>query len=235
MTEIFTNADPQELAKFAELSHAWWNPQGELKTLHEINPLRLQFIQQHVNLRDQKLVDVGCGGGILSEACARAGAIVNGVDLEARAIAAAKIHSEQMGLNIHYFNSSVEQFADNHSENFSVLTCMELLEHVPNPAHLIAQCARLALPGAKLFFSTINRSPKAYLQAVLGAEYILRLLPKGTHDYAKFIQPAELAAYARKSGLNLMASAGIQYHPLSRNYSLTDSLGVNYMMCFEKC
>lgn len=229
MSEI--NLDPQEIAKFARLSATWWDPAGESKPLHEINPLRLEYIQQHSRLEGAKVLDVGCGGGILSESLAKQGAEVVGIDMSQEVLTIARSHSVQdpQTADISYQLCTAEDMAAEHPGEFDVVTCMELLEHVPDPTSVIQACAKLVKPGGQVFFSTINRNPKAYLFAVVGAEYLLRLLPTGTHDYAKFIRPAELADWARQNHLMLQELKGITYNPLQRSYRLTSGISVNYM------
>jgi 2-polyprenyl-6-hydroxyphenyl methylase/3-demethylubiquinone-9 3-methyltransferase len=228
------NRDEQEIHKFDQLGHHWWDLEGPLKPLHQINPLRLQFILQHTTLPQKKVLDVGCGGGILSESLAKNGAQVTGIDLSAKAIAAAQQHAQNQNLIVHYQVSSVEALAEQMPEQFDVITCMELLEHVPDPLSVVQACAQLLKPGGKLFFSTINRNLKAYLGAIIGAEYILGLLPRGTHDYKKFIRPAELASWARAAHLQLLDSQGLGYHLLNSKYYLTPRTGINYFMCLQK-
>lgn len=228
------NADPTEIAKFDALAHDWWNPSGYFKPLHDINPLRLSFIQQHVAINQKSIVDIGCGGGILTESLAKLGGKVTGIDLGAKALVIARQHAESENLKINYQQTDAQTFAKQHSEQFDIITCMELLEHVPDPVAVVAACAQLTKPGGYLFFSTINRNPKAYLYAVLGAEYLLKLLPKGTHDYKKFIRPSELDAWARQVGLHTEALAGMTYHLLTRQYQLTKNIDVNYLVCCQK-
>jgi 2-polyprenyl-6-hydroxyphenyl methylase / 3-demethylubiquinone-9 3-methyltransferase len=224
------NADPAELEKFSSLAHRWWDPEGEFRPLHDINPLRLDWIDRHAALSGKAVLDVGCGGGILAEGMARRGATVTGIDLSDKALKVAELHLHQSGLKISYQSVSAEDFAGRHAGAFDVVTCMELLEHVPEPASMVAACARLARPGGRVFFSTINRNPKSYLFAVLGAEYLLRLLPKGTHDYARFIKPSELARWCRASGLRAEELTGMTYHPLTRVYRLGGDCDVNYLL-----
>ena len=228
------NIDHEEVNKFENLAEEWWNPTGKLKTLHDINPLRLSYVQNHATLSGQQLLDVGCGGGIFAEGLAKAGAKVTGIDLSAGALEAARHHAQINGLIMEYVQTTVESFATQHPARFDIVTCMELLEHVPDPASVIRACATLVKPGGKLFFSTINRNPKAYLYAILGAEYLLRMLPQGTHDYAKFIRPSELAAWAREAGLTVNEFKGLGYNLLTQEYSLTDDISVNYLVCVEK-
>lgn len=224
------NADPIELKKFSDLAHRWWDVTSEFRPLHEINPLRLEWINAQVPLNGKTVVDIGCGGGILAESMAKKGAVVLGIDLSEKALKVADLHSLETGINIRYELVSAEALAAREGARFDVVTCMEMLEHVPDPAAVIAACAALVKPGGHVFFSTINRNPKAYLLAVLGAEYLLRLLPRGTHDYEKFIKPAELAQYARNAGLSVDGIKGMTYNPLTRIYSLCRDTDVNYLV-----
>lgn len=228
------NVDPTEISKFSELAARWWDPESELKTLHQINPLRLGYVERWTPLGGQRALDVGCGGGLLSEAMAARGAEVMGIDLSAAALQVARLHLRESGLEVRYERLSVEQLALSMPESFDVLTCMELLEHVPDPASVIRACASLLRPGGRAFFSTLNRNPKSYLFAIIGAEYLLGLLPKGTHDYAKFIRPSELDVCIRASGLQLLDITGMNYDPFTRDYSLGRDVDVNYMVCCEK-
>ena len=224
------NADPAEIEKFGRLAHRWWDPAGEFKPLHEINPLRLDWIAGHARLDESAVLDVGCGGGILAEAMARRGAAVTGIDLSDKALKVAELHLHESNLKVTYEKASTEDFAARHAAQFDLVTCMELLEHVPEPASMVAACARLVRPGGQVFFSTINRNPKSYLFAVIGAEYILGLLPKGTHDYARFIRPSELARWSRDSGLNPLELAGMTYNPITGRYRLGTDCSVNYLL-----
>jgi 2-polyprenyl-6-hydroxyphenyl methylase/3-demethylubiquinone-9 3-methyltransferase len=224
------NADPRELEKFSALAHRWWDPNSEFKPLHQINPLRLDWIDRLAPLAGRSALDVGCGGGILAEAMARRGARVKGIDLSHKALTVARLHSLESGIPTDYEEVSAEDLAARSAEAYDVVTCMELLEHVPDPGSTVRACARLARPLGHVFFSTINRNPKSYLFAVIGAEYVLGLLPKGTHDYAKFIKPSELARHCRDAGLSVREVTGMTYNPLSRVYSLGDDAGVNYLM-----
>jgi len=224
------NADTLELQKFGELAHKWWDKNSEFKPLHEINPLRLAYIESSVELQGKRVLDVGCGGGILSESMFLKGADVTGIDLGEKALSVAKLHQLESGTKVNYQLISVEQMAIEQPSGFDVVTCMEMLEHVPDPASVVEACARLVRPGGSVFFSTLNRNPKAYLFAVLGAEYILHLLPKGTHDYAKFIKPSELSAWVRSSGLEVADLRGMSYHPMTQVYRLGDDVSVNYLM-----
>lgn len=223
------NYDPQELAKFAALSSHWWDTAGELKTLHQINPLRIGYITEKVNLTGKNIIDIGCGGGILSESMAKNGGVVTGVDMNKSVISVAKLHQHESGTNVEYLHTSAEDIATLRPQHYDVVTCLELLEHVPNPASVVNACAALVKPGGHLFFSTINRNPKAYLFAILGAEYILKLLPKNTHDYAKFIRPSELAEWAKASTLAARELKGLSYNPLTEQFSLSDDISVNYL------
>jgi len=226
-----TNVDPAELAKFNELAHRWWDPEGEFRPLHQINPLRLQWIAERAPLQGSTALDVGCGGGILAEAMAQRGASVTGIDLGEKALRIAALHQLESGVQVRYESASAEEFAAAHGSEFDVVTCMELLEHVPEPASTVAACARLVKPGGRVIFSTINRNPKAYLFAVIGAEYVLKLLPKGTHDYARFIKPSELTRWCREAGLQPLEMTGLTYQPLTRKYRLGADCDVNYMLC----
>lgn len=228
------NLDSTEINKFTNLASLWWDPNGPCKPLHELNPHRLAFIERYTKLARQKALDVGCGGGILTESLAKAGAQATGIDMGAEVLQVARLHSLENNLNIHYAQIPVETFALEHAGEFNVVTCMEMLEHVPDPASVVNACAALAAPGGYVFFSTLNRNPMAYLQAVIGAEYILGLLPRGTHDYAKFIQPAELAAWLREANLKLIDMSGLTYNPLARRYRLTSNTQVNYLMCAQR-
>lgn len=224
------NADPQELDKFSQLAHRWWDPQSEFRPLHEINPLRLAWIDRHAGLAGKKALDIGCGGGILSESLAQCGASVTGIDLSEKALGVAKLHLLESGRTVDYRLISAEELAQQMPGAFDVVTCMEMLEHVPDPASTIAACAALVKPGGHVFFSTLNRNPKSYLLAVVGAEYILGLLPKGTHDYARFIKPSELSRWAKSAGLEPDELIGMTYNPLSRKYRLCGNTDVNYLV-----
>ena len=221
------NVDPAELEKFSSLAHRWWDPAGEFRPLHDINPLRLEWIASHAELAGAAVLDVGCGGGILAEAMARRGARVTGIDLSEKALRVAQLHLHESKLDIRYQESSVEDYAG----EFDLVTCMELLEHVPQPASMVAACARLVRPGGRVFFSTINRNPKSYLFAVVGAEYVLGLLPKGTHDYMRFIKPSELLRWSRAAGLRVEEMTGMSYNPITRRYRLGSDCDVNYLVC----
>jgi len=230
MLTPMTNADPAELEKFGQLAHRWWDPQGEFRPLHEINPLRLGWIEARAPLAGRSVLDVGCGGGILAEAMARGGARVAGIDLSEKPLRVAQLHLLESRLEIDYRAASAEDLARERPASFDVVTCMELLEHVPDPSSTVAACAALARPGGHVFFSTINRNPKAYLFAVIGAEYVLKLLPKGTHDYQRFIRPSELARWCRDAGLRTAGIAGMAYNPLTRQYRLGTDCDVNYLV-----
>lgn len=228
------NADQAELNKFSEIAHHWWDPTTEFKPLHDINPLRLNWINQHASIAGKRVVDVGCGGGILSESMARLGATVTGIDLSGKALKVAMLHALEAQVPVTYREISAEGLAEEQAAGFDVVTCMEMLEHVPDPASIVTACAQMVKPGGMVFFSTLNRRPKAYLHAVLGAEYVLGLLPKGTHDYLKFIRPAELANFARQAGLELIQFRGMGYKLLSDTYELNDDTSVNYLLCCRK-
>ena len=221
------NVDQAEIDKFSALAHRWWDPEGEFRPLHEINPLRLDWIAGHAALEGASVLDVGCGGGILTEAMARRGAKVTGIDMSDKALRVAELHLQESGLDVRYQKAEVEQLAG----EFDVVTCMELLEHVPEPAGMVAACARLVRPGGRAFFSTINRNPKSYLFAVVGAEYVLGLLPKGTHDYQRFIKPSELSRWTRDAGLRSVEMIGMTYNPITRRYRLGSDCDVNYLLC----
>jgi 2-polyprenyl-6-hydroxyphenyl methylase / 3-demethylubiquinone-9 3-methyltransferase len=228
------NADEQELAKFSELAHRWWDKTSEFKPLHEINPLRLDWINRSVALPGKRVLDVGCGGGILAESMAHLGATVSGIDLSEKALSVARLHLFESRLTVDYQKSAVEDFALARPESFDVVTCMEMLEHVPDPASVVKACAALLKPGGSLFLSTLNRQLKSYLLAVVGAEYVLNMLPRGTHDYEKFIKPSELARFARDANLQVDELTGMSYDPLSRQYSLGANTDVNYLMKVSK-
>ena len=231
-----SNVDAQELAKFSELAHKWWDPQSEFRPLHQINPLRLEWIDSQAALANKTVLDVGCGGGILAESMARRGATqVLGIDLAARPLGVARLHALEAGVeNLEYREIATETLAAEKPGAFDVVTCMEMLEHVPDPAAVVRACATLAKPGGWLFFSTLNRNPKSFLFAIIGAEYLLRLLPKGTHEYARFIRPSELARWARDAGLALQGSRGMEYNPLTQRYWLSDDTSVNYLLACRK-
>jgi 2-polyprenyl-6-hydroxyphenyl methylase / 3-demethylubiquinone-9 3-methyltransferase len=224
------NVDTSELNKFAELAHKWWDKTSEFKPLHDINPLRLNYIDKAVSLSGKTALDVGCGGGILSESMAILGAKVTGIDLGEKALKVAKLHSLESGVAVDYQLVSVEELAEKYPASFDIVTCLEMLEHVPDPASVVAACAKLVKPNGHVFFSTINRNPKSYLFAVIGAEYVLNMLPRGTHDYEKFIKPSELASWTRSAGLSLQHQIGMSYNPITKHYWMCDDVSVNYMM-----
>ena len=224
------NADPQELQKFSALAHRWWDPNSEFRPLHEINPLRLQWIDRLAGLAGSRVLDVGCGGGILSEAMADRGAEVLGIDLSDKALKVAQLHLLESGRRVAYRKVPVETLAHEQPGSFDVVTCMEVLEHVPDPASQVQACAHLLKPGGHAFFATINRNPKSFLFAIVGAEYVLRLLPRGTHEYARLIKPSELAAMCRRAGLTVDALSGMTYNPITRIYALSSDTGVNYLL-----
>ncbi|BAL94735.1 bifunctional 2-polyprenyl-6-hydroxyphenol methylase/3-demethylubiquinol 3-O-methyltransferase UbiG [Rubrivivax gelatinosus] len=229
------NADAQELAKFSDLAHRWWDPESEFRPLHEINPLRLDWIDSLAGLRGKTVLDVGCGGGVLSESMARRAAHVTGIDLSTKALGVARLHAlESEVMNLEYREIATEALAAERPASFDVVTCMEMLEHVPDPASVIEACARLAKPGGWVFFSTLNRNPKAFLFAIVGAEYVLKMLPRGTHEYERFIRPSELARWCRDAGLSPAGSRGLQYNPLTKRYWLSDDTSVNYLVATRK-
>lgn len=228
------NADPAEIQKFSDLAHRWWDPNSEFRPLHEINPLRLEWINQRIPLAGKNVIDVGCGGGILAESMAKKGAIVTGIDLSEKALKVADLHGLESGISVRYKNIPAEEMAEAEAGQFDVVTCMEMLEHVPDPSSIIRACTKLLKPGGHVFFSTLNRNVKSYLFAIIGAEYVLQLLPKGTHDYAKFITPAELSQDVRNAGLELNAMKGLSYNPLTKIYSLNNDTSVNYMIACTK-
>ena len=224
------NVDPQEVAKFSDLAHRWWDPSSEFKPLHEINPLRLGWIDHLAPISARKVLDVGCGGGILAEAMAQRGGKVKGIDLSERALKVAALHQLESKVAVDYEKIPAEELAAREPGQYDIVTCMELLEHVPDPASTVAACAALARPGGHLFFSTINRNPKSYLFAIIGAEYILRMLPRGTHDYARFIKPSELAQFCRTAGLEIRDITGMTYNPITKVYALGPDSDVNYIV-----
>lgn len=228
------NVDDAEIAKFDALASRWWDPAGEFRPLHAINPLRLDYIRQRATLKGSRVLDIGCGGGILAESMAVNGATVTGIDMAKGPLTVARLHQAESGTNVDYQQSTAESFASEHASDFDVVTCLEMLEHVPEPMKVVASCAKLARPGGHVFLSTINRNPKSFLFAIVGAEYLLRLLPAGTHEYEKFIRPSELESWARHAGLALLSSIGLHYNPLTREYSLGDNLDVNFMMHFRR-
>ena len=230
MMDTDVNVEAAELNKFSDLAHKWWDKTSEFKPLHDINPLRLNYIDKAVSLKGKTVLDVGCGGGILSESMAEKGAQVTGIDLGEKSLKVAVLHSLDSGVAVDYQLISVEELAEKSPASFDVVTCLEMLEHVPNPASVVQACAKLVKPGGQVFFSTINRNPKAYLFAVIGAEYILNMLPRGTHDYTKFIKPSELAGWMRLAGLQLQHQIGMSYNPITQHYWLGSDVSVNYMM-----
>ncbi|MES9899896.1 MAG: bifunctional 2-polyprenyl-6-hydroxyphenol methylase/3-demethylubiquinol 3-O-methyltransferase UbiG [Sedimenticola sp.] len=235
MSEQTLNVDQAEISKFEELAARWWDPHSEFKPLHEINPLRLQYIDDIAGLKGKRVLDVGCGGGILSESMAAAGAEVTGIDMGEAPLEVARLHLLESGLEADYRRIPVEQLADEQPESFDVVTCMEMLEHVPDPSSIVKACSRLCKPGGNIFFSTLNRNPKSYLFAIIGAEYLLQLLPKGTHDYSKFIRPSELDGWIRAAGLESTDMKGLIYNPLTGNYRLDPrDVDVNYMVSCSK-
>lgn len=225
-----TNSDPVEVRKFSNLAHRWWDPASEFKPLHEINPLRLDWIDAHCSLAGKQVLDVGCGGGLLTEGMAQRGATVSGIDLSDKALGVARLHLYESGLEIDYQLISAEAHAEKHPASFDVVTCMEMLEHVPDPASTVRACAQLVKPGGDVFFSTLNRKFKAYLLAIIGAEYVLNMLPRGTHEYSKFIKPSELARYCRDAGLEISTLTGMSYNPITKVYSLGPDADVNYLV-----
>jgi len=227
------NVDPAEVAKFDALASRWWDPDGEFRSLHEINPLRLDWIRQHAQLSGRTIVDIGCGGGILAESMANAGATVTGIDMAEGPLAVAKLHQHESGAQVDYRQATAEELASEAAESFDIVTCLEMLEHVPDPSLVIRSCAEMVKPGGHVFFSTINRNPKSFAFAIVGAEYVLKLLPAGTHEYEKFIRPSELESWARQAGLCLKDSIGMHYNPITKEYSLGENLDVNYLMYFQ--
>jgi len=231
-----TNVDPNEIRKFEELASRWWDKNSEFKPLHDINPLRANWIDNIAPVAEKKVLDVGCGGGILSEALAQRGADVTGIDMGDAPLGVAKLHQLESGLSINYQKSTAEDFAKEHENSFDIVTCLEMLEHVPDPSSVINACAKMVKPGGTVFFSTINRNPKAFLLAIVGAEYVLRMLPRGTHEYAKFIRPSELANWVREADLQVNQMTGLLYNPLTKSYKLSASdVDVNYMISTQKC
>jgi len=225
-----TNVDPHEIDKFEQLASRWWDPQSEFKPLHEINPLRLDYIDQRASLKGKKVIDIGCGGGILSESMAVLGAQVTGIDMGEAPLSVARLHGLESGVNVDYQQVTAEQHADKHAGKYDVVTCMEMLEHVPDPASIVQACATLVKPGGHVFMSTINRNPKSYMFAIVGAEYILKMLPKGTHDYKKFIRPSELAQWLRVSELDMQDLSGMSYNPFTQQYKIGKDVSVNYLL-----
>jgi 2-polyprenyl-6-hydroxyphenyl methylase / 3-demethylubiquinone-9 3-methyltransferase len=234
MNQSSANIDPNEIAKFEALASRWWDTSSEFKPLHEINPLRLSFILQYTELKGKSVIDIGCGGGILAESLARSEATVTAIDMGEAPLQVAKLHLLESQLEVDYQQATAEDFADKHAGKFDVVTCMEMLEHVPDPASVIDACSRLLKPNGLAFFSTINRNPRSYAFAIIGAEYVLRLLPTGTHDYDKFIKPSELGQWARQTGLNMTNLAGITYNPFNKAYSLSKDVDINYLVCTRK-
>ncbi|HRM81988.1 MAG TPA: bifunctional 2-polyprenyl-6-hydroxyphenol methylase/3-demethylubiquinol 3-O-methyltransferase UbiG [Acidovorax temperans] len=229
------NADPAELAKFSDLAHHWWDPESEFKPLHQINPLRLDWIHALADLNRKRVLDVGCGGGILADSMARKGADVTGIDLASKSLRVAQLHALETGTpNIQYREVSVEALAQEQPASFDVVTCMEMLEHVPDPGSVVRACAELVKPDGWVFFSTLHRSAKAFMLAIVGAEYVLNMLPRGTHEYAKMIRPSELAASCREAGLDLVGTKGMEYNPITQRYALTTDTSVNYMLAARK-
>jgi 2-polyprenyl-6-hydroxyphenyl methylase/3-demethylubiquinone-9 3-methyltransferase len=229
------NVDAGEIAKFERMANRWWDPQGDFKPLHQMNPVRANYIDLKAKVAEKTLLDIGCGGGLLTEAMAQRGAVVTGIDMGEAPLEVARLHAESSGLTIDYRRITAEQMAAESPAHFDVVTCLEMLEHVPDPAQVIRACFTLVKPGGHVFFSTLNRTPKAYLMAVLGAEYVLRWLPRGTHDYKKFIRPSELAAWSRQAGLQVRDLAGIVYNPLSQSFrTVTGDVDVNYIMHLQK-
>lgn len=233
-TTTHDNVDPAELAKFDSLAARWWDTEGDFHSLHEINPLRLDWIRQYIKLAGTKVVDIGCGGGILAESMVAADAVVTGIDMAEGPLAVARLHQHESGAEVDYRRSTAEELAASEPATYDAVTCLEMLEHVPDPSQVIRSCAELVKPGGHVFLSTINRNPKSFLFAIVGAEYILRLLPSGTHEYEKFIRPSELESWARDAGLQLKASIGMLYNPLTKEYSLGPNLDVNYLMYFQR-
>lgn len=234
MSETEQNIDAAEVAKFDALASRWWDADGEFRPLHEINPLRLDWIRQHADLSARKILDIGCGGGILAESMAQCGALVTGIDMAEGPLAVARLHQIESGTEVDYRQSTAEDTAAAEAGQYDVVTCLEMLEHVPSPAQIVASVHTLLRPGGDAFFSTINRNPKSFMMAIVGAEYVLKLLPAGTHNYEKFIRPSELDEWARRSGLELNASIGMHYNALTREYSLGPGLDVNYLMHYRR-
>lgn len=232
MSHSHANIDIREISKFDALASRWWDPTGEFRTLHHINPLRLAYIDSRAGLKNKHVLDIGCGGGLLAEAMARCGAEVTGIDMAEAPLQVARLHLKESGLKVHYQQIAAEALAETVPAHFDAVTCMEMLEHVPEPAAIVQACAALVKPGGHVFFSTLNRNAKSFMLAILGAEYLLRLIPRGTHEYAKFIRPSELAQWARHAGLELRGNTGLHYHPLTRNYRLGGNVDVNYFMHF---
>ncbi len=234
MTIDHANVDPAELAKFGALAARWWDPKSEFKPLHDINPLRLNYIDRHVGLAGKRVIDIGCGGGILAESMAAIGAVVTGIDLSEKPLQVAKLHLLETGRTVDYRLVAAEDIAQEQPGQFDCVTCMEMLEHVPDPASTVNAAATLAKPGAWIFFSTINRNPKSFLFAIIGAEYVLNMLPKGTHEYRRFITPAELARMAREAGLTVTEFTGMTYNPITQHYAMGNDISVNYILACRK-
>jgi 2-polyprenyl-6-hydroxyphenyl methylase / 3-demethylubiquinone-9 3-methyltransferase len=234
MKTIHPNVDNREISKFDALASRWWDPSGEFRTLHDINPLRLEYIDRHSNLKRARVLDIGCGGGLLAEAMARCGADVTGIDMAEAPLSVARLHLKESGLHVQYQQITAESLAETTPTHFDTVVCMEMLEHVPDPAAIVKACARLVKPMGHIFFSTLNRNAKSFILAILGAEYLLRLIPRGTHEFAKFIRPSELEQWARRADLELRDSAGLHYHPLTRRYWFNKNLDVNYFMHFTR-
>jgi 2-polyprenyl-6-hydroxyphenyl methylase/3-demethylubiquinone-9 3-methyltransferase len=229
------NADPAELAKFSDLAHRWWDAEGEFRPLHQINPLRLGWMKEFCDFQGKVVLDVGCGGGILADSLARSGAYATGIDLSTKVLRIAQLHAmDAETKNVHYREISAEAMAAEQAAGFDVVTCMEMLEHVPDPASVVQACATLVKPGGWVFFSTLNRNPMSFVQAIVGAEYVLNMLPRGTHEYAKFIRPSELAGFCRRAGLNVMQTRGLSYNPLTQRYWLNSNTSVNYLLATQK-
>lgn len=228
------NVSDHEIGKFDAMAKQWWDPDGPMKPLHQLNPLRLSYINQHANVTNKRILDVGCGGGILSEAMAASGGLVTGIDMSDDALTAATTHAAAHDINLTYTASTAEAYAERHPGQFDIVTCLEMLEHVPNPTAVVNACVSLTRPGGHVFFSTINRTAKAFLLAIVGAEYVLNLLPKGTHEYEKFIRPSELNLAAEAAHLELINLQGIHYNPLSQTFSLSRKVDVNYIACYKK-
>lgn len=228
------NVNPSEINKFSEKAQRWWDPHGDLKTLHQVNPLRIRFIDRHTEIRGKRVVDIGCGGGILSEGLAKENADVLGIDLSKELIDIADLHGLESGIKVQYQFISAEALAEQQPEHFDFITCMEMLEHVPDPEAVVKACSRLLKSNGKVFFSTLNRKPKSFLMAIVAAEYILRMIPKGTHDYKSFIKPSELCAWARKANLSISDIIGISYNPVTQKFSLSNDQDVNYIAVFQK-
>jgi 2-polyprenyl-6-hydroxyphenyl methylase/3-demethylubiquinone-9 3-methyltransferase len=231
---MHANADPAELQRFSDIAHSWWDPLGSMRPLHELNPLRLDWIDRQASLAGKRVLDVGCGGGVLTESMAARGAQVTGIDLASKLLKVAELHALESGASVDYRQSSAEDLAHKEAGRYDVVTCMEMLEHVPDPASVVRACAALVRPDGWIFFSTINRNPKAFAFAILGAEYVLGLLPRGTHEYAKFIRPSELASYARGAGLTLAELTGMTYNPLTHRFALAPDTDVNYLVACRR-